>query len=429
MNTIRVIFIISFVPKYDYFETITELKNKSLKYWYNPDGKIIAILHEWAYIIGKKITEIDNNIYWEIWRPDYNADKEYIYVQNEKIIHRIFPAEKKTYLDGIRKIRGESSLAIIAGLNKIYELNEKIILIIPFSKKPICKNTLKLYRGKFPILTTHFTNISEILKEIKFFVNPFRLFHEIAKHYQSIYLLKIIDNLQVSNLTGLDKIKTKYKKNIFFWSPGLNVNEFRSRYSARNEARKHLNIPIDKFVILNSSRIVPEKQIDKLLYAINQTCRTKKKQFLLIITSYGNQNYINYLKNIACKFSLSENIKFTGHISKEELEMLYYASNMFFMGSTHEAGPLSTLLAIAAELPIISTDTGLGAEILKKYNCGIIISPIYGKSWINAFNIAFDGQEIKTMNPDDLKNELDENMMYKKRLIPNIKKIYTDFYI
>lgn len=115
-------------------------------------------------------------------------------------------------------------------------------------------------------------------------------------------------------------------------------------------------------VILIVSRLISRKCIDYLLRAmpsiISRFPNTK-----LIIAGEGNDE--DNLKQLANELGLSESINFMGYVKHDDLPSLYGASDIFILPSLWEGMSNTLLEAIASGLPVVVTDTGGTAELVK----------------------------------------------------------------
>jgi glycosyltransferase involved in cell wall biosynthesis len=62
-----------------------------------------------------------------------------------------------------------------------------------------------------------------------------------------------------------------------------------------------------------------------------------------------------------------------GYKNSNELVNYYNAADLFIMSSKSEAGPVVSMEAMACNLPILSSNTGRVAELLKEENIGCIV--------------------------------------------------------
>ncbi len=90
---------------------------------------------------------------------------------------------------------------------------------------------------------------------------------------------------------------------------------------------------------------------------------------ILKIAGVGSEK--NSLMNLAEQLNISEQIYFLG--LREDIENLFYTSDLYVIPSTHEGFSISLLEAQASGIPIIATDVGGNSEIISRGKNGLLI--------------------------------------------------------
>ncbi|QXJ34888.1 glycosyltransferase family 4 protein [Saccharolobus shibatae] len=168
--------------------------------------------------------------------------------------------------------------------------------------------------------------------------------------------------------------------------------------------------------ILVVSRIAKQKGLYELILALSNV--DLKDWDVNIVGPIEDHEYYCKLMELINKLNLNNKIRFLGKVSEEDLIKEYASSQIFVMSSKWEGFSIARLEAMAACLPIITTNTG-GSEIVKDC-CGIIV-PVDD---INSLSKAI--QEL--INNDDLRKKFSLNACYKikeytwENLISNILK-------
>tara|TARA_Y100000741_G_scaffold328252_1_gene281375 strand:+ start:40 stop:465 length:426 start_codon:yes stop_codon:yes gene_type:complete len=103
------------------------------------------------------------------------------------------------------------------------------------------------------------------------------------------------------------------------------------------------------------------------------------------------------------KYGLMDYVCFTGYVTEKKLRDLYVASDYFFMSSKFNAGPMSSFIGILMGKPIITTDSGLAAEMLSDNNAGLLLPPSNYKVWEKKFS--------ELLNEDIEINRLDKQIV------------------
>lgn len=419
---IKVFFILSFSPKYEF--VTDDSTAGAIKVWYNKEGKFIGVWDkDWAHIIGNRIIRIDRDIDFTVLRADKRADKLYEYVYDSGLKHISFPSKMKLELYGLKYAKSEYSKKLIDYLYDLYKKSEKFIIILPFERSYFFKSIINKFKNKIPIINPHFTNNSCLLPSDNNLKNPFRYVHRFILNKQLGILLKNVKYVTLGHKKYREQINKRYNIESIIYSAGFEPSEWQYQLQRENE-RRNLNITDDKYMILASSRLTPEKQIDKLILTLS---KFRNKNFICYITGAGENSYRNTLNDLIISNGLREKINLTGFVTNEQLAKYYCASDIFIMSSIQEAGPGSTNIAIWYGVPIISTDTGFTSELLKENNAGIVVPTTDYIEWEKAFKKFFDGEYIKPLEKEILLQNKGAEVNIK-RLINFIKQVYNNFY-
>ena len=147
-------------------------------------------------------------------------------------------------------------------------------------------------------------------------------------------------------------------------------------------------------MLLSSSRLNSLKQVDR---TINVLRNLMDYEFVYVVTGHGTENYERYLRSVGEPLLRSGHLKFLGHVPQESLRNIYNAADFFIMSSYSEAGPTSSLKALAMEVPVFTTDTGQMAEILSKHDAGVIVPRRDYKIWERELREILSGKKVKLL--------------------------------
>jgi glycosyltransferase involved in cell wall biosynthesis len=117
----------------------------------------------------------------------------------------------------------------------------------------------------------------------------------------------------------------------------------------------------DRFVVLTVARLIPRKGIDNLIRAIPEVLDRYPDLLVRII---GEGNLESELRGLAKNLGVADHVEFLGYIPHEELPGYYATSDVFVLPSRNEGMSNTVLEAMAAGLPIITTDTGGTRELI-----------------------------------------------------------------
>jgi len=99
--------------------------------WKKPDGGMVGFwAREWLDILGEAILKETDRYEWEVWQPDFRADKVYSKTLETGVTHCLFPAEERSFRTGIWLQDVVFSEAMISHLKRLQ--GDPIILMIYF---------------------------------------------------------------------------------------------------------------------------------------------------------------------------------------------------------------------------------------------------------------------------------------------------------
>jgi glycosyltransferase involved in cell wall biosynthesis len=136
---------------------------------------------------------------------------------------------------------------------------------------------------------------------------------------------------------------------------GVNLNFFRP-YD-RDEARKKLNLPVEKLIVLTICYIEPRKGLHTLIKAAHRVIGEEPDAYFVIAGRARNVHrwYMTYLKQLISKLELNKHFKFVGFVPIEELPLYLNAADIFALASYAEGAPLVIPQAMACRRIVIAT--------------------------------------------------------------------------
>ena len=185
-----------------------------------------------------------------------------------------------------------------------------------------------------------------------------------------IYRNKIIfnaDSMAAVNANLHELINQSHLYNIL--SPGIEIEKYTNNKIDKEELRKKIGLKKEDLVIGSTGRLDISKGFDILIKAINKIIHDYDIDLKLVIAGEG---YLRLeLESLINKLKLSENIILLGCISniEEYLQVL----DIYVQSSLNEGFPLAALEALAAQIPIVSTDAGGLTEMIENEKTGIIV--------------------------------------------------------
>lgn len=139
----------------------------------------------------------------------------------------------------------------------------------------------------------------------------------------------------------------------------------------------------EKYSIFVSQGSYPLKGLHIMLEALKYIKERHEKVKLYIagddiisISSFKKRlkesYYSKYIRELIKKWNLTENVRFTGPLSEEQMKQRYLKSNVFVSASSIENSPNSVAEAMLLGMPIISSDVGGCSSILDNKQEGIL---------------------------------------------------------
>lgn len=130
-------------------------------------------------------------------------------------------------------------------------------------------------------------------------------------------------------------------------------------FRPRDEARRALNLPDNRRVILAVGHLLEAKGFHLLIEALRYV---RRQDIDLVIAGEGE--YKEKLQRLAADYHLGERVKFPGERPQNELALWYAAADIFCLTSLREGRPNVVLEALACGTPVISMNQwGLGSLV------------------------------------------------------------------
>ena len=169
-----------------------------------------------------------------------------------------------------------------------------------------------------------------------------------------------LDARQVSHYYGVapDRIRTIYN--------GVDHEIFQPTVrSERNVVRGSLGLSRDCPLVVYASMDFRGKPLATVLMAMNQANNAKLR--LLVVGAGPVQHYVR----VAASLGIADRVTFAGR--RDDIERFYGAGDLFVMPTAYEPFGLVHLEALACGLPVVTTATAGGAEVIDQGQNGYVI--------------------------------------------------------
>ena len=341
-------------------------------------------LDDWFSLTAQQIKKFYPKINVECWCPEktYKNPKEFM---SSKIKYRQFPVTFSPMyaldlsISMLKELKKEAEKAkkenykLIIHLHEYHNLHGLLISTFFKNQKIVAQH----HGGSWPL---------KHLRQTKRYKPFFPLF----------ILGQIWENLVIKNIScfyalsqdEIDYLKRKApNSSVRFQTMG--IEDFYYKSIKKNVARKKLKWPLDKKIILFLGRVNYVKGVNYLVDAMG-----KLKDVELKIIGWGEQ--LEELKDYTKSKRLT-NVEFLGPIFGRKKIDYMSAVDAFVLPSTKEGASVSTMEALAQNLPSVVTDVGGMALMVQNGKEGIVVKPKDSEKIVNAIReiLKWKGRNIR----------------------------------
>jgi len=176
--------------------------------------------------------------------------------------------------------------------------------------------------------------------------------------HDRLLLLGVSDSVRDEMRVNLPKwpherIETLYNR--------IDVNATEASFLSKSEAREFLGLPEAAWVVGNVGRLHYDKDQVTLIRGFKAALPSLPASSILVIMGSGPLE--EDLKQLASSLEIGQRVIFTGQIV--DGKRYFKAFDVFSLTSDHEPFGMVLLEAMAANIPIICSDCGGGAEVVK----------------------------------------------------------------
>lgn len=159
---------------------------------------------------------------------------------------------------------------------------------------------------------------------------------------------------------------------VFTLYNGIDLEKFCNNSKSNEDIFTKYKIEKNKFNIIYSGRVCPEKGVENLIDAFNMMNDSTLQLIILGGYNYGTSKDNDFITNLKKK-SLEKNFVFTGYVNYDDINYLYAIADLGVIPSiVNEACPLTAIEMMASGIPVICTNSGGLPELIDD-KCGIIV--------------------------------------------------------
>lgn len=198
-----------------------------------------------------------------------------------------------------------------------------------------------------PYVMTSHTNYEEYFKSKN--INS-KIAHLLIKNFERVVYGKadtlIVPSYKIQELVGAYKVKCP----VVVIPTGIELEKHPKMTDDKAAMLASFGIGDNGKVLVSVSRVSKEKNIDELIDFMPALLKEDPEVSLLVV---GGGPHLDKLREKAEKLGLTDSVKFTGMIEKDEVYKYYQLGDIFVSGSTFETQGLTYVEALANALPLV----------------------------------------------------------------------------
>lgn len=138
----------------------------------------------------------------------------------------------------------------------------------------------------------------------------------------------------------------------------------------RDEARKKLGLPVNRFYVGTVGRLEVQKG---QRYLVDATARLRREGIEVSLLLIGSGREEERLRDQVLRENITDDVLFLG--TRRDLPDLYRAMDVFALPSLWEGLPLALLSAMASGIPVVVTPVGGVPEVVRDGENGFLVPP------------------------------------------------------
>ena len=201
---------------------------------------------------------------------------------------------------------------------------------------------------------------------------------------------------------------------------GIDLEAFQP--TDKTTARRQLNLPEDKTILINVGGLSPVKDQKTLIEAAAQII-TNKPGLLLVLVGEGETR--KELESLVQSKGLQEQIRFAGFQEVTKIPEWLNAADIFVLTSISEGSPNIILEAMSCALPIIATSVGGIPEMIRDGEEGLLIPPQAPEVLIEKLNILLGDAELQKKLSRNALKVVQSNYASWEKQASELKALYA----
>jgi glycosyltransferase involved in cell wall biosynthesis len=201
---------------------------------------------------------------------------------------------------------------------------------------------------------------------------------------------------------------------------GIDPARFVRNPSREPAARAALGWEPGQILIGAVGRLEPQKRFDLLIEAV-RTVRDDHPEVRLVIAGDGSLR--KDLSDLAARRLPSDACKFVGQI--DDVGQFHHGLDLLVQSSDYEGTPNAVLEAMAFETPIVATDVGGTAELVRHDEDGLIVPPGNVRVLADSIRQVLSDQPGARRRVAEARRRVESDLSFASR-IRTVERIYRD---
>lgn len=171
----------------------------------------------------------------------------------------------------------------------------------------------------------------------------------------------------------------------------------------RAEARRELGLAEDEVALAVVAQLTPWKGQDDAIRALAGLRAAGREKAVLLVagsakfsgagTQYDNAGYAEGLRKLAAELGAEDAVRFLGE--RSDVPRILAAADLLLLPSWREAFGRIAIEAMAMGTPVIATDSGGPAEIVRPDVDGLLLAPKQPEAWARALQPLVDDAALR----------------------------------
>ncbi len=201
---------------------------------------------------------------------------------------------------------------------------------------------------------------------------------------------------------------------------GIDDAAFKRRPGHAARVRQALNLEPDDFVIGAVGRLERQKRFDLLIEAFDTLRRAHPARALKLVIA-GEGSLRAALSAELERLNLSDCCRMAGQV--DDVANLHHAFDMFVQSSDYEGTPNAVLEAMAMETPIVATDVGGTAELVRHGIEAIIVPPAQPRQLAAAMSQVLSDHSAAARRVATARGRVEGELSFRTRM-KKLERVY-----